>query len=272
MIIQQQDTIVSASGPTGNDLSLLTDSLQPDSLTLLQDTLTGIRGIPIPYSPKADDGVAAILLFCFFISAYVLMRNKRFLFLQVKEFFLRRERVSIFSSSTSADMRSLLLLLLQTCVLAGVCFFNYFDTVQPSLVIENPPWILLAIYIIACIIYLLFKWIMYTFLGWVFFDKNVTGGWLESYSTLIYYLGFALFPFALLLIYFDLNIDLMIYIGFGLLIFNKILIFYKWIKLFLFNIYGLLLLILYFCALEIIPCLVFYQGLIQINNLLLLKI
>lgn len=32
------------------------------------------------------------------------------------------------------------------------------------------------------------------FLGWVFFDKNKTNMWLESYSTLIYYVGFALFP------------------------------------------------------------------------------
>ncbi len=34
------------------------------------------------------------------------------------------------------------------------------------------------------------------FLGWTFFDKNKTNMWLESYSTLIYYIGFALFPFV----------------------------------------------------------------------------
>ena len=29
--------------------------------------------------------------------------------------------------------------------------------------------------------------------------------WLESYSALIYYIGFALFPFVLFLVYFDLS-------------------------------------------------------------------
>lgn len=47
--------------------------------------------------------------------------------------------------------------------------------------------------------------------------------------------------------------------------------FYKWIKLFFHQFSGLFLLILYFCALEIVPCLLLYQGMIQMNNILLIK-
>ena len=71
------------------------------------------------------------------------------------------------------------------------------------------------------------------FIGWTFFDKNRTNIWLESYSTLIYYAGFALFPFVLFLVYFDLSLTNF--------------------------------------ALEILPCLLLYQGMIQINNILLIK-
>ncbi len=42
--------------------------------------------------------------------------------------------------------------------------------------------------------------------------------------------------------------------------FTKILMFYKWLKLFCNNLYGGFLLILYFCALEIMPCFMLYQG------------
>lgn len=103
------------------------------------------------------------------------------------------------------------------------------------------------------------------------FDKNKTNIWLESYSALIYYVGFALFPFVLFLVYFDLSLTNLVIIGSIILIFTKILMFYKWIKLFFHQFSGLFLLILYFCALEIVPCLLLYQGMIQMNNILLIK-
>jgi len=231
-----------------------------------------MMNIPIPYSPKTDDGIAIILLCCFLISAYVLARSKKFLWQQGNNFILHKERSSIFSSSTATDMHYLLLLILQTCILVGLCFFNYFDNENPLLVQRVHPYLLLGIYTGVCLLYIILKWLIYSLLGWIFFNQNVRDMWLESYFTLIYYLGFALFPFVLFLIYFDLNIDFMVIFGLNLIIFAKILIFYKWLKFFFKNVYGLLLLFLYFCALEIIPCFIYYQVLIKINNLLLFKI
>lgn len=46
---------------------------------------------------------------------------------------------------------------------------------------------------------------------------------------------------------------------------------YKWLKLFCGNLYGGLLLIVYFCALEIMPCFVLYQGVMQLNSYLIIK-
>ena len=232
---------------------------------------SGFEGMPLPYSPRTDDVVALILLTCFFLSSFALARSKKFLSQQAKDFVLHRERTSIFAVSTAADVRYLLLLVLQTCILSGICIFSYFNDVQPALMEEVSPRLLLGVYILACLLYLLFKWMLYSFLGWVFFDKNRTSLWLESYSTLIYYLGFSLFPFVLFLVYFDLKIIFLVSIGLFLIIFTKILMFYKWLKLFFDNISSIFLLILYFCALEIIPCLLLYQGLRELNNILVIK-
>lgn len=233
--------------------------------------MAGVEGIPIPYSPKLDDGVTVLLLCCFFLSAYVLSRSRKFLLQLVKDFMLHRERTSIFATSTAADMRYMLLLILQTCVLAGVSIFNYFIDVQPRLGESMPPYILLGSYIAACLLYLFLKWLTYSFLGWIFLDGNRTTLWMESYSTLLYYLGFALFPFVLLLVYFDLDLRGTVIIGLLLLIFTKILMLYKWIKLFCINLHGILLLILYFCALEIIPCFMMYRGMLQLNDYLIIN-
>lgn len=247
------------------------DSLQPAVTHATQEAGSGFEGTPIPYSPRTDDAISLTLLACFFLSSIALSRGKKFLSQQVKDFVLHRERASIFDCSTAADMRYLLVLVLQTCVLAGITFLNYFHDTSPALMSHVSPLLLLGIYVGFCLAYFLLKWLLYMFLGWVFFDKNRTNMWLESYSALIYYAGFALFPFVLFLVYFDLSLTNLIIIGSIILIFAKILMFYKWIKLFFHQFGELFLLIVYFCALEIIPCLLLYRGMIQMNNILLIK-
>lgn len=273
------DTLSSRSADT---LSLLrqnqtspakadTDSLQLVDLHAVQEVDSGFEGTPISYSPRTDDAIALTLLACFFLSSIALARGKKFLSQQVKDFVLHRERTSIFDSSTAADVRYLLVLVLQTCVLSGITFLNYFHDTCPALMNRVSPLLLLGIYVGFCLAYFLLKWLIYMFLGWTFFDKNKTNIWLESYSALIYYVGFALFPFVLFLVYFDLSLTNLVIIGSIILIFTKILMFYKWIKLFFHQFSGLFLLILYFCALEIVPCLLLYQGMVRINDILLIK-
>ena len=247
------------------------DSLQLADLHAVQEVDSGFEGTPISYSPRTDDAIALTLLACFFLSSIALARGKKFLSQQVKDFVLHRERTSIFDSSTAADVRYLLVLVLQTCVLSGITFLHYFHDTCPALMDHVSSLLLLGIYVGFCLAYFLLKWLLYMFLGWTFFDKNKTNIWLESYSALIYYVGFALFPFVLFLVYFDLSLTNLVIIGSIILIFTKILMFYKWIKLFFHQFSGLFLLILYFCALEIVPCLLLYQGMIQMNNILLIK-
>lgn len=248
-----------------------TDSLQLADLHAVQEVDPGFEGTPISYSPRTDDAIALTLLACFLLSSIALARGKKFLSQQVKDFMLHRERASIFDSSTAADVRYLLVLVLQTCVLSGITFLNYFHDTCPALMNHVSPLLLLGIYVGFCLAYFLLKWLLYMFLGWTFFDKNKTNMWLESYSALIYYVGFALFPFVLFLVYFDLSLTNLVIIGSIILIFTKILMFYKWIKLFFHQFSELFLLIVYFCALEIIPCLLLYQGMIRMNNILLIK-
>ncbi|MDR3118576.1 MAG: DUF4271 domain-containing protein [Mediterranea sp.] len=230
-----------------------------------------MMNIPIPYTLKADDGIVIVLLCCFFLFAYVLSKAKKYLWQQGNNFILHKKRSSIFSSSTTIEVHCMLLLVLQACILAGICFFSYFDNASPSLSQHAHPYLLLGIYTGVCLIYIILKWFIYSLLGWVFFGRGITNMWLESYSTIIYYLGFVLFPFVLFLVYFDLNASVVVIIGLGLVVLAKSLILYKWLKFFFNNIYGLLLLILYFCALEIIPCIIYYQVLVKINSLLLLN-
>lgn len=238
---------------------------------LMTWTTGGMERIPIPYSLRMDDGVTVILLCCFFLSAYILSHSHKLLLQLMKNFLLHRERTSIFTTSTATDMRYLLLLILQACVLAGICLFGHFKDVVPGLIAHVPPGILLGAYTGTCLLYLFLKWLLYSFLGWIFLDKSTLSLWIDSYSTLLYYLGFILFPLALFIVYFNLSILQTVIMGLFLVLSTKILMFYKWLKLFCHNLRGCLFLILYFCALEIMPCLVLYQGMMRLNEFLIIK-
>ncbi len=230
-----------------------------------------MEGIPLPYSLQMDNYITTLLLCCFLVTAYILSRSSKFLLKLVKDFILHRERDSIFDTSTAADMRYLLLLVIQTCVLLGIILFNYFNETVPELRLQVGTATLLGIYIGGCLLYIFLKWLLYSFLGWIFFDKNRISIWSESYFTLLYYLGFILFPFTLSVVYLNINLQTMVLISIILLILIKILIFYKWLNLFCKNLYGGLFLFLYFCALEIVPFFVMYRGLIQLIDFLIIK-
>ena len=249
--------------------SVATDTVQEPVRTVISHP--GLEGTPLPYRLQSDPGIAVALLFCFLLTAYILSRGKKFLIQQLKDFSITRERSSIFSATTVSDFRYRLFLLFQTCVLFGICFFDYFQSGNPVLVEQWPPYVVLFVYIVVCTVYLFCKWIVYRFLGWVFFDKIKTNSWLEAYSVILYYLGFVLYPVVLLTVYTDVADGIWVPLVLGLVIFAKILMFYKWLKVFFSKLYGILYLIVYFCALELIPTLMIYRVLVHINNLLLIK-
>jgi len=226
---------------------------------------------PIPYLLKSDDLVSVIILICFFLLAYVFSYTWKYLFQQAKNFILHKERANLFGATTSINGYFSIIIILQTSLLTAIIFLGYFNYKCTDLLQETPSYLPLGIYAGVFLIYILFKRILYSFLGWIFFDKGLITLWFESWFTLVYCCGFILFPYVLLLVYFDFNTQMMLAFGLLILIIAKILMLYKWLKFFFNNIYGLSLLILYFCALEIVPCFIYYRVLVNINSLLLIK-
>lgn len=226
---------------------------------------------PIPYSPRMDDWVALVLFVSFFLSSFVLSRNRKFLYSLLKAFVLHRERGSLFDTSTSSEVRYVFLLIMQTCVLSGVFIYTYFIDAEPTLVYHVHHLKVLGVYSLIVLGYILSKWVLYGLLGWTFFRKNTVSLWLESYSTILYYTGFILFPIILISVYFKIDTPTILNMGLIVLVLIKILILYKWFKLFYENLSDCLLLILYFCALEIVPCFLVYHGIVLVNAYLLLN-
>ncbi len=262
------DSISTDKGTFSSPLSDTTGIIN----NVLDTIKNGFEGNLIPYRLGTDDMITGILLFCFFLSAFVLTFHKRVLLQQAKDYFHLKERSSIFSDSMGIDIRFRILLVFQTCILLAICFFDYFNDSNVDFPYNHPSLLIVGIYTLACSVYYLFKWLLYTFLVWIFFDKTKGKILIESYFFITSGLGFGLLPIALLAIYFDLSNEFLLPILLGFVIFSKIMLFYKCLKLFFDKLYGGLSLIVYFCALEIMPCFILYKALLQINNLLLIKL
>ena len=240
--------------------------------TLLTDAAPwNVTGLPLPYSPRTDDVLTLVLLCCFLASAYVLGNSRKLLCQLGRDFLLQRGRGNLFNTSTATDMHSLLLLVLQACVVGGIFLFRLQTGLLPQPGNLASPHLLLAACIGGVTAYLTFKWLVYSLVGWIFFDETRSSQWMEAYSSLLYYASFALFALALFAVYTNFSLQVSVTIGAILLISAKMLIFYKWLRLFCRRTHGVYLLILYFCALEIVPCFVFYRSLSAVSGLLINK-
>jgi hypothetical protein len=185
----------------------------------------GVAGDPVPYVVRNDNLITGLLLLCFVLTIVVLPQFKRF--------------------------RGLLTF--QTCLLFSiVVYFLTKEYVTTTFVIDSD-YQLILIFLGMLVVYALLKSGLYTMVNLVFFDgkrnKQFLGDLLLSYAAQ----GVMLMPAVFLLVYFGLSLQNVLYF-FAFVVFSgKIWAFYKSFAIFFRQIGGFLQIILYFCALEIVP-------------------
>ena len=127
---------------------------------------------------------------------------------------------------------------------------------------------LLAIYFGIIAVYFIVKLILYSFVNNVFFDNKKNVQWIKSQMFLESIEGMALFPSVMLYAYFDVSIgNTLIYLAF-IVALVKLLTFYKCYSIFFGKISAFLQIILYFCALEMIPLITLWESLVMTGNYL----
>lgn len=229
----------------------------------------GIEGTPLFRDPCTGDLPILVVLLFSFVALFVLSKTRRSFFQRIHDFFMVHGPVRKFIVNTVGDARSVGVLVSQTVVFSAIMFSSYFIHTNELLAKTVPVPIILLLYSLLVLVYFFMKWAIYSFLGWVFFNRKQTSIFIDAYSTVFIMMGFILYPVVLFIIFSYLPPLDVAKIGLYIFIFAKILILYKWLKLFSQKLFRRLLLILYFCALEIIPCILFCQCMIQMNNMLI---
>ena len=232
----------------------------------------GMKGEPLPYVLRSDWMVTVIIFLCLISLSYIISKTKKHLQQQLKTVFSSRERASLFDDATATDIRFTSTLIFQTCILLGFCIFYYISHTNATVIKETNHLLLFIYFTLTTIVYLTVKWGVYSFVNWVFFQKERNLTWTTTYFNNIICLGLMLFPVLLLVIYFDLSFQISLISILTVIFCAKILLFWKCFNNFFNKIHGFFHLILYFCALEILPDLIIWKGILISCNKLILNI
>ena len=219
---------------------------------------------PVAYRAGSDSGLSLLLMVGMLVAILALARSMRFVVKMGKNMFFAENERTTTVPDTAAELRSQGWLVLFTCVVLAVAYYCH-SLVGHGGVITLPRTMMMWGYLAAVIAYFLIKATIYQFVNWVFFDTKKNEQWNKALLFVTAMEGLALAPFVLLHVYGNLPLDLTL-IAVAIVIFlAKIITFYKCYLIFFQRFGAFLQIILYFCALELIP-LVGLIGLLEAFN------
>lgn len=226
--------------------------------------IPGMEGEIIPYLLRNDICVSALLVVSFLLISYVMGKGRLLIYHQIKELFVERKHSALFDEA-GADFRYQFFMISNTVILQGVVFYAL--CLKPgNHVVTTPTWQLLLLSIGACSLLMICRYLAYSFVNWLFFDKGKRERWMDVYSLLVSLQGVLLFPLACLTVYFNFDSQQALIVLLLVLIVAKLLLFTKGMDIFFVKMQGFLCNILYFCTLEMIPLLFLIKIISEINH------
>jgi hypothetical protein len=221
-----------------------------------------LGGDPISVKNDMNNWGFILFLVCFFIFVYIVSQRIKLLFSMASGLFRNKDRQSIFFETVNNEFLNKFLLGFQTTILASIIL--YCQAVHEQVFSSESPFrmfLFMGISSLILLVFILYKFLTYTFIGNVFFKKDVIHQWNDNFFSLICLSGNVLFFPALILFYVEQAYFFCMYFIFIYLFFITIVIFYKIYVLFFQGKRLLLYFILYLCTQEIIPLFLIYRGL-----------
>ena len=234
----------------------------------LQGGRLGVAGTPMPYTIASDNFFVSILLGCFILIIVAFTQSKSFFIRQAKKFFyVPRSEATTEVPETSNEIRFQIALLVQTCLMLGLCFFFYARTrIGETFMIDT--YQVVAIYVGVVAAYYLVKFALSWVVTWVFFNGKEN---LQNQKAMLFVAvseGVALFPIVMLQVFFEMPVSITLFYTVSTIILAKLLTLCKQFIIFFRDKTFSLQIILYFCALEIVPVLSLWGILVMVVDYL----
>ena len=226
----------------------------------------GVAGDPVPYNIHNDSIITSILLGFFILMVIAYANTHEFVTRQLKKFFYVPSEETMEITETGTELRIQLFMVLLSSVLLSLLYYFYVIHFVGDTFILNSQYLLIAIYLVMMVSYFMAKWWLYTLVNTVFFGSKKNRHWLKTILFISSMEGAVFLPAVLLQAYFDMTEKNVVIYFIIVLIFVKILTFFKcYVAFFRRNVVKLQI-ILYFCALEMVPLLAFWGALDYVTD------
>ena len=221
----------------------------------------GVAGDPVPYSIHNDSVITSILLAFFILVVIAIANIHEFIVRQFKSFFYISHEGTSEMAETGTELRIQVFMVFLSSLLLSLLFYFYtIHYIGDTFVLESQ-YHLIAVYLVLILVYFMAKVILYSLVNSVFFDSKRKRHWFRTFLFISSMEGLILFPAVLLQAYFDMSEENVILYFTIVLFFVKILTFFKCYVVFFQRNVVKLQIILYFCALEMVPLLAFWATL-----------
>ena len=228
----------------------------------------GVAGDPVPYTVHSDNLLTGLLLLCLIMVVVTFSSVKDFLVRQAKSFFYFSHDVASEMSETAVELRFQFFLVLLSCLLCSLLFYFYTLYFIGESFILRSPYYLILIYWGVFMAYYMLKSLLYSVTNLVLFDSKRNKQWMRSFLFIVSSEGVLMFPIMMVKGYFDISMfSASVYVAVVLIII-KILTIYKCYNIFFKRNVVKLQIILYFCALEIVPFVFLWSVLNATANML----
>jgi hypothetical protein len=229
-------------------------------------------GDPVTYQLKSDDVVTITLIICVFlvtIASVMIGKPWQRKIAQLPLFNFRQNDAMV--TVTPGGIQPFLVLQMELAIsilLLDISFRMSPQVTEPPL----PSLVLLAYFMLLASAFFIFRWLSYKFVLWMFVPSGQIPLIMESWINSVCFEGVLLLLFLMIDIYFNIPYVLFFILLFIVSFIPRFWQFYWLKKLFCLNLYGSLLIFLYFCALESVPLLFIAFGTRSLNRYLLFNI
>ena len=212
----------------------------------------GMPGDPVPYSYANDNLVTSLLIIGFLLIAFAFSRMSNFIVGQAKNF-IHPSQNRLTLSETSSEIYMQVVLTFLACIVYALLYYLYATEYLAKTYVTTSEYVLLGIFLVVFVGYFLMRFGLYTMVNNLFFDSSRNKKFLTSLLYLSSIEGLLLYPALALLAFMHLPAQNAIWYCLIVVILVKILTFYKSFTIFFKQNDLFLQIILYFCALEMVP-------------------
>ena len=283
-IMQSADTLQMVSYDFLKDTIMWASSILPSyqwPVTMFGDTLitpTSLHkeiyefGEPMSYAFQQDNWVAGTIISCFLILMGMIAWSKTYILTQARNFFVPTN-----NNQQQKDLKTIsetltpFIMAVTLCISNGTLFFiaaNHQFDLDSGL---YPPLVIFGLCIGIFAAYHLLRWLLYSFINWIFFNKSKKRTWNSGFAFLTTLESLISYPIIIYTLNSDWNISSLAIILVSAYALIRFFLLCHSFRIFFPKIYGLLHLFAYLCTLEIIPLLFLWQSMTLLSTELVTK-